>query len=227
VSVAAGAVPPTMAGAEFAATDSEAVEREAQRVATRTGRREANIEDRLRAALTLLGGLEVLEDRRANEWRIEIDRALGELVRSVLDAERGIASDGAAADRERARDLVVAFLLTFSTRSASRERLHVFSTNYDRLVEWTCDHAGVQVIDRFVGALEPVFRSSRLDVDLHYNPPGIRGEPRYLEGVVRLTKLHGLALERRRSSTPGTALRCGWRPQRGHHRSGRPPADLA
>lgn len=26
---------------------------------------------------------------------------------------------------------------------------------------------------------------------MHYNPPGIRGEPRYLEGVVRFTKLHG------------------------------------
>ena len=28
-------------------------------------------------------------------------------------------------------------------------------------------------------------------MDLHYNPPGIRGEPRYLEGVARFTKLHG------------------------------------
>ena len=36
-----------------------------------------------------------------------------------------------------------------------------------------------------------MFRSSRVEVDIHYNPPGIRGEPRYLEGVVRLTKLHG------------------------------------
>jgi hypothetical protein len=26
---------------------------------------------------------------------------------------------------------------------------------------------------------------------MHYNPPGIRGEPRFLEGVVRFTKLHG------------------------------------
>lgn len=26
---------------------------------------------------------------------------------------------------------------------------------------------------------------------MHYNTPGIRGEPRYLEGVVRFTKLHG------------------------------------
>ena len=26
---------------------------------------------------------------------------------------------------------------------------------------------------------------------MHYNPPCIRGEPRYLEGVARFTKLHG------------------------------------
>jgi hypothetical protein len=36
-----------------------------------------------------------------------------------------------------------------------------------------------------------MFRVSRLNVDVHYNPPGIRGEPRYLEGVIRLCKLHG------------------------------------
>ena len=47
------------------------------------------------------------------------------------------------------------------------------------------------MIDRFVGMLAPIFRASRLDVDLHYNPPGIRGEPRYLEGVAYFTKLHG------------------------------------
>jgi hypothetical protein len=46
-------------------------------------------------------------------------------------------------------------------------------------------------MDRFVGTMMPIFRSSRLNLDLHYNPPGIRGEPRYLEGVARLTKLHG------------------------------------
>ena len=51
--------------------------------------------------------------------------------------------------------------------------------------------AGLRTIDRFVGALNPVFRSSRIEVDLHYNPPGIRGEPRFMEGVIRFTKLHG------------------------------------
>ena len=49
----------------------------------------------------------------------------------------------------------------------------------------------MHLLDRFVGSLAPIFRSSRLDLDLHYNPPGIRGEPRYLEGVARFTKLHG------------------------------------
>ena len=59
------------------------------------------------------------------------------------------------------------------------------------VIEYGADLAGLHLLDRFVGGLEPIFRSSRLDIDMHYNPPGIRGEPRYLEGVVRLTKLHG------------------------------------
>jgi len=82
-------------------------------------------------------------------------------------------------------------LLAFASRPPSRERLNLFTTNYDRLIEYGCDLGGVRVLDRFVGSVEPVFRSSRLDLDLHYNPPGIRGEPRYLEGVIRLCKLHG------------------------------------
>src|SRR5690625_6350777 len=34
-------------------------------------------------------------------------------------------------------------------------------------------------------------RMNKMELDYHYNPPGIRGEPRYVEGVVRYTKLHG------------------------------------
>ena len=73
----------------------------------------------------------------------------------------------------------------------SRDRLHIFTTNYDRFIEYACDRAGIRLIDRFVGLLTPIFRASRLDVDFHYNPPGIRGEPRFLEGVAKFTKLHG------------------------------------
>uniref|UniRef100_E6PY17 Uncharacterized protein n=1 Tax=mine drainage metagenome TaxID=410659 RepID=E6PY17_9ZZZZ len=76
-------------------------------------------------------------------------------------------------------------------RHYTRDRLHLFTTNYDRLIEFGAELAGIRLIDRFVGSLSPLFRASRLDIDLHYNPPGIRGEPRYLEGVARFTKLHG------------------------------------
>lgn len=83
------------------------------------------------------------------------------------------------------------FIMSFASRTGTRDRLNIFTTNYDRLIEAGADVAGLRLIDRFVGALSPVFRSSRLDIDMHYNPPGIRGEPRYLEGVARFTKLHG------------------------------------
>ena len=92
---------------------------------------------------------------------------------------------------DEVRRLLGGFLLPFGSRAATRERTHIFTLNYDRLVEYGCDLLGLRIVDRFVGTLAPVFHSSRLGVDLHYNPPGIRGEPRYLEGVVRLTKLHG------------------------------------
>ncbi|OQZ07401.1 MAG: fibronectin-binding protein (FBP), partial [Planctomycetes bacterium UTPLA1] len=93
--------------------------------------------------------------------------------------------------REHAFNYLLSFLMSFASRSGTRERLQLFTTNYDRYIEAGADAAGLRLIDRFVGTLTPVFRASRLDVDLHYNPPGIRGEPRYLEGVARHTKLHG------------------------------------
>jgi hypothetical protein len=86
---------------------------------------------------------------------------------------------------------LVSLLLTFASRTPNRDRLHIFTTNYDRVIEHACEVAGVRLIDRFIGTLNPRFRASRMDVDMHYNPAGVLGEPRFLEGVVRLTKLHG------------------------------------
>jgi hypothetical protein len=123
----------------------------------------------------------------------------------ILATERGIgsASGSDTNDANRIRRLLSSFLLTFASRAATRERLHIFTTNYDRVLEYGCDLLGLRVLDRFVGRLEPVFQASRLGVDLHYNSPGIRGEPRYLEGVVRLTKLHGSVDWRQDRSTDG------------------------
>ncbi len=109
---------------------------------------------------------------------------------SILEGERQLAV-AKPEHREKAFNYLVSFLMSFASRSGTRDRLNIFTTNYDRLIEAGAEVAGLHLLDRFVGSLAPVFRSSRLDLDVHYNPPGIRGEPRYLEGVARFTKLHG------------------------------------
>lgn len=176
----------------------DAIEKEAQRTAKLARRTKGNFEDQIRAANELLRGLEILaaegkdsEDReQARVLRSEIRNILDQFASSILQGERDVVAGDA--DRcEQAFNYLVSFLMSFASRSGTRERLHIFTTNYDRYIEAAADLAGLRLIDRFVGTLSPVFRASRLDVDLHYNPPGIRGEPRYLEGVARFTKLHG------------------------------------
>lgn len=193
VALSAGAGAVSMGAVAFGCELEDKVNQRAAESSRAIGREEPNIEDQLRAALQLVGGLDVLGDARADEWRSALNGVLRELMGSVLDTERAI-SEAIAGGNEMgasATNDLISFLLSFASRAASRERLQIFSTNYDRLLEFGFDLVGLRPLDRFVGGLEPVFRSSRLDVDMHYNPPGIRGEPRYLEGVVRLTKLHG------------------------------------
>jgi len=168
----------------------ERVDDYAEQSAKTCGRGSANIEDQLRAAMQLEAGLTVMGDKRAALWKTEIDKQLKYFMDSIFESERSIC-DAETKKKERSEDLLVSFLLSFASRTATRERLNLFTTNYDRLIEYGCDLAGLHALDRFVGALSPVFRASRLNLDIHYNPPGIRGEPRYLEGVIRLCKIHG------------------------------------
>jgi len=196
----------------------EKLEKAARDSAAKLGRGEPNIEDQIRVSNTLLQGLQIVGATEAKDLQNKIDALFKDFLSNLLQTERGI-RDATEASEERIDDeenssedtncnsnnlsveepettidplvMLVSFLLSFSSRTASRERLHIFTTNYDRLIEYGADLAGLHILDRFTGALEPIFRSSRLDIDMHYNPPGIRGEPRYLEGVVRLTKLHG------------------------------------
>jgi len=192
VAFALGAPPATMAGAQFKATHHEKVDRAAAESAERMGRGKANFEDQIRSANELLTGLRVLgEDKLVGDWSEAIRTALKGLLGDVLKMEQGIARTLEGGKQLGAEDVLSRFLLAFAARSSSRERLSLFTTNYDRLVEFGAERIGVRVLDRFVGTLHPVFRSSRLDIDFHYNPPGIRGEPRFLEGVVKYAKLHG------------------------------------
>ena len=209
-------LPDMMGRVEFKIFKEE-IETEAKRGAEAAGRNGANFEDQIRAANELLRGLEIIASTKADDatkneqieesqndlekalkflaskipdLRIELTKALESFAASILKGEQDLAR-ACEKQRENAFNYLVSFLMSFASRSGTRDRLHIFTTNYDRYIEAGADVAGLRLIDRFVGSVTPVFRASRLDVDMHYNPPGIRGEPRYLEGVARFTKLHG------------------------------------
>ncbi len=180
-------------------THGDMITKEANRTAEAAGRESGNFEDQIRVANELLRGLEIiavgkLEDATERKQVLglqeDIANALRSFTDSILEGERDFALAGAE-NREKAFTYLVRFLMSFASRTGTRERLQIFTTNYDRFIEVGADIAGLRLIDRFIGTLAPVFHASRLNVDMHYNPPGIRGEPRYLEGVAHFTKLHG------------------------------------
>lgn len=163
----------------------------AKNAADMAGRENGNLEDQLRVSNELLRGLEILgKSDEAQNLRDELGDTLKKFSKSILQSEAGIAT-AKESDRVKAFNTLVTFLMSFASRTGVRDRLNIFTTNYDRLIEAGAELAGLHLLDRFLGNLTPIFRSSRLDLDMHYNPPGIRGEPRYLEGVARFTKLHG------------------------------------
>jgi len=167
------------------------IDQAAEKAAEAAGRKKGNLEDQLRIANELLRGLEILQKSdEAKALRTELQTGMQAFAQSILASEAGIATADHE-QRERAFNTLVTFLMSFASRTGVRDRLNIFTTNYDRLIEAGAELAGLHLLDRFLGKLMPIFRSSRLDLDMHYNPPGIRGEPRYLEGVARYTKLHG------------------------------------
>lgn len=191
---------PNMGAVEFSCFQQQ-IQEAAKQVAEKAKREEPNFEDQIRVANELLIGLrhycispdEVSEVEALQKDITSLAEEISEKIRNfataILTCERNL-----LADREKGENAInylVNFLMSPASRSGTRDRLQIFTTNYDRFIEAGAEVAGLHLIDRFVGNVAPIFRSSRLNLDMHYNPPGIRGEPRYLEGVVRFTKLHG------------------------------------
>jgi len=207
---ACGALPPGMGWITDLKLMQAEIDKAAYAAALKSGRNKGNIEDQIRAINDVIRGLEVLTILGGEQpdnppppyvayrnlpedlarMKSELRRCLKSFSESICSGEEAIKKS----DKDRKTDTfnyLVSFLMSFASRTATRDRLHIFTTNYDRIIEMGAELAGLRLIDRFIGSISPVFRSSRLEVDYHYNPPGIRGEPRYLEGVARFTKLHG------------------------------------
>ena len=149
----------TMAASAFA-TYKDEIEAAAKKSAEVSGRDNGNIEDQIRTANDLLRGLRILKkDTEANSLETELNNIISAFAKSILESENAIAT---AVDdkRENAYSVLVNFLLSFASRTGNRERLNIFTTNYDRLIEVGAELAGVHLMDRFVGTMMPIFRSS-------------------------------------------------------------------
>lgn len=173
----------------------EQIAKSVKESAEKSGRGTQNIEDEIRTINELIRGLDIYLSTKGEDelngklktLKEELEEGVTNFANSVLESEKNIVTS----EKEEPAEYLMNFLLSFASRIATRERLNLFTTNYDRMLEFGAELAGLHLIDRFVGNISPIFRSSRLNIDLHYNPPGIRGEPRYMEGVVNYTKLHG------------------------------------
>ncbi|MEW6625093.1 hypothetical protein P378_19135 [Desulforamulus profundi] len=182
-----GVTPQAMQRIKFI-TEGEKIESYANEEAKKLSRGSANFEDDLRTAIELVKGLKILNDTNATTLENEINEKMKLLILNLIKNECNVLSSENGSD---ALALLKRFLISFSSRTATRDRLHIFTTNYDRFIEYALDNAGIYTLDRFIGKLNPTLRMHKMELDYHYNPPGIRGEPRYVEGVVRYTKLHG------------------------------------
>lgn len=175
----------------------EQLEYSTQLSAEKAGRGIPNIEDQIRVANELIRGLNIYTSKNFKgskklkfeeaQLTIQLKNGIKEFVKNILSCEKKIIDSKSTNPAET----LMSFLMSFASRSATRERLNIFTTNYDRIIEFGSELSGIHLLDRFIGNISPIFRSSKLELDMHYNPPGIRGEPRYLEGVAYLTKLHG------------------------------------
>lgn len=188
---AAGTEPVDMAMVEFDLPFAENVIAHASSLAAARGVA-ANLEDQLNSAIALSAGLAIQGIKHAKAWNDAIASALEELATGILGMERGIAAvlPALGGDDVAVQRLMTRFIVGFGLRGPTSDRLHLFTTNYDRLIELACDLAGLQITDRFVGSVMPRFQAVHEHVDLHY-PERRSAIPRPVAGVVRLGKLHG------------------------------------
>ena len=119
------------------------------------------------------------------------NQILQTLSEKILEAEESVLEESEKKGGNPTLEEGSEFLLRLITRPAHLNRPHIFTTNYDRLIEYICEQLQIRIIDRFIGTLNPKLSFEPPNINYHYTPPGIKGEPRYLEHVVYYTKLHG------------------------------------
>src|SRR5690606_16915 len=136
----------------------------ADKSAKELGRGNANIEDDFRSAIELLQGLKIQNSGDADALEKEINAQLDKFIRNIIKTEKEF---NQSKKYQEALNILKSFLISFSSRTATRERTNIFTTNYDRFIELALDNAGILTIDRFVGKIKPIFRTTKLELDYH------------------------------------------------------------
>lgn len=183
----------SMGKADFTPTFNDKINKSASIIAKKMGRGQINIEDQIRTGLELLHGYEIDENPQALDLAKCIDDVLCDFGNSILEAEKVFNDKLESGDKNAERALLIlkSFMMTFSSRTATRDRLHIFTTNYDRFIEFACDYAGINILDRFLGKIQPYFQEAAPNLDYHYRTSDSKNEFRYVEGVIRYSKIHG------------------------------------
>ena len=120
--------------------EDDIINTESARSANASGRGNGNIEDQIRVANELLRGLEVIAStcketkERSDALRKKLGGVLADFANSILKGEQGLINAGTD-KRELAFNYFVSFLMSFASRTGTRDRLNIFTTNYDRIIE--------------------------------------------------------------------------------------------
>lgn len=183
----------SMGKAEFGEFD-EKINKYAEQSAKQMGRGQANIEDQIRTSIELLHGYEIDENEDSHRKLGDcVNQVLSDFGNSILKTESEFRKklDDEDKDAELALAILKSYLMTFSSRVATRNRLHIFTTNYDRFIEYACDYAGIRILDRFNGKINPCFEEAPQNLDYYYRTPDSKNEFRFAENVIKYSKIHG------------------------------------
>lgn len=93
-----------------------------------------------------------------------------------------------------------AFFAKLAARDPALGRVHVFTTNYDTLIEQALDELGVRYSDGFVGTVTRRFDGAGYGLDLYYPGEVTEGRVRRFDKFMHLYKIHGSVTWRRRAN---------------------------
>jgi len=84
-----------------------------------------------------------------------------------------------------------AFFAKLVARDSALGRAHVFTLNYDTVIEQALDHLGIHYFDGFCGKTESRFDPSNYGLDVYYPGDVTEGRVRRFDKFLHLYKLHG------------------------------------